>query len=137
VSKVSDEFFNALHHDGSICRDCSCGRTHFASYSNEGAFEPGELEGLRRKAEADPTHYIEHDCSTVTVAHLNNKEFVYECPCDGLLPYEQFIWIHRDEILEFLTARHKIQLRTLQAFNNKLQAQATALAEVEKIHLPE
>lgn len=135
MSKVSDEFFDALHHDGSICRDCQCGRTHFASW--EGGFEPGELEELRAKAEQQPDKYIEHSNDGISIAHLNGKEFVYECPCEGLVPYEKFVWNHREEILDYLTARHKRQLETLKTFNSKLQQCANALAEVEKVHVPE
>lgn len=135
VSKVSDQFFDALAHDGSVCRECQCGRTHFASW-DKACFEPGELEELLVKAEQEPDKYIEHTDTSVAVAHLSGKEFVYECPCEGLVPYEKFVWSHREEILAYLTARHKQQLKVLKTFNEKLQQYATALAEVEKVHVP-
>lgn len=136
MSKVSDEFFDALHHDGGICRDCACGRTHFASWET-GAFEPGELEDLLAKAEREPDKYIEHSDTNVTVAHIDGREFVYECKCDKLAAYERLVWNHREEILDYFTARHKRQLETLKTFNSKLQQCAAALAEVEKVHVPE
>lgn len=135
MSKVSDEFFDALHHDGGLCRDCQCGRTHFASWDT--GWETGELEDLQAKAEREPDKYIEHSNTSVTVAHLGGKEYVYECPCEGLVPYEKFIWNHREEILDYLTGRHKRQLEVLKSFNSKLQQCANALAEVEKVHVPE
>lgn len=135
VSKVSDEFFDALHHDGSICRQCHCGRTHFASWDS--GFDEGELEKLQASAEKEPDKYIDHISTSISVARIDGKEFVYECPCDGLFRYEQFIWTYREQILDYFIARHKRQLDTLRAFNDKLQEHADALAEVLKVHVPE
>ena len=135
MSKVSDEFFDALNHDGSICRTCQCGRTHFAS--GEGGFDEGELEKLQASAEKEPDKYIDHSDTSISIAHIDGKEFVYECPCEGLERYETFIWRNREVILNYLTARHKRQLEVLKAFNSKLQQYADTFAEVDKVHVPE
>jgi len=100
-------------------------------------FEQGELEDLEAKAERKPDRYLEHCDTSVVCVVLNGKDYVYECPCEGLLPYEQLIWNYREEILDYLTARHKQQLNVLKAFNSKLQQHAAALAEVKKVHVPE
>ena len=135
MSKVSDEFYAALFHDGSIRRTCHCGRTHFASW--EGSFDEGELENLLSNAEREPDKYINHPSTSISIAHIDGKEFVYECPCEGLERYETFIWTYREVILDYLTARHKRQLEVLKTFNTKLQQHADALAEVDKVHVPE
>lgn len=52
--KVSDEFYHAFCHSGSLVISCQyCGRTFFGDY---GGYE-GELEQLEAKAKATPDKY--------------------------------------------------------------------------------
>ena len=136
MAKTSDTFFDALNHDGSICRECQCGRTHFATF-DESCFDPGELEVLRAQAVNYPERFLEHDGSSVTAAFLNGKEYVYQCPCEGLAPYEKFVWQNRNQIVDYIAARHASEMETVLAFSKKFKDLAAIKSKAEKVHVPE
>jgi hypothetical protein len=136
MGKVSDTFFDTLSHDGSVCRECQCGRTHFAAYAEE-CFEPGELEKLRENAHQQPDKFLEYDGSIVTAAFLNGKEYVYQCPCEGLAPYESFVWRNRNEIVDYITARHASEMEAVLALSKKFKNLAEVKSKAEKVHVPE
>jgi hypothetical protein len=135
VSKVSDEFFDALARHGTICGVCHCGRVHFASWDT--GFYEGELEDLLAKAGNDPKKYIEHCDTSVDIARIDGKDFVYDCPCEELVRYEQFVWTYREEILKYLIARHENQVEDLKLFTSKLNKHRGAWAALDAIHVPE
>jgi len=129
VNKVSDEFFYSLRHYGSVCGVCRCGCTHFASHGT--GYEDGELEQLRAKAKQSPNSFIEHPNDFVLIAHLDDKEFVYNCACRALEHYETMFWKHKEEILKYFTARHNHQIAAIESFNNVLKDHAKSLQALE------
>lgn len=101
---------------------CTCGRTHFATYANEGSFDEGELEGLRHTASVDADKCVEHnDDSYVSYLHIG-KGIVIGCACKADVKHEEFIWHNRDAIAAYLTARNKHDLEVVTHLNEKLKA---------------
>lgn len=101
----SEYFERALTTGGSIVMDCDfCGRTHFEDSEGAGDWDDGELEGLRAKAIAQPDKY--HGCNySVCGGDVNGKRFVIDCPCNGVRPFEDFIWSHGEMIARYLHDR--------------------------------
>ncbi len=107
MKKTSEHFNRAIISSSSISIDCPfCGRVHYASFNNEGNFEEGELEDLRKKAKKEPKKYIEHDYSSIEWGYLDGKQYVVDCECNGARRYEDFIWNHRYLILNYLDRRN-------------------------------
>lgn len=122
MTEISSAFRDAWTSSGTLVVTCACGRTHFATYANEGFFDDDELEGLRQKASIDADNYVEHnDDSHVSYLHIA-KGIVIGCACKQDVKYEQFIWHHRDSIIEYLTARNKHDLEVVTHLNEKLKA---------------
>ena len=106
-------FVRAFGGGGTICGTCACGVTHFASF-DPGCFEEGELDDLRQKREQMPTKYKEHDCSSLTIVHIDGKQFVDGCECGKLKFYEDWVWAYRDQIAQYLMVRLTHQQTTIQ-----------------------
>lgn len=104
--KASNDFADVWPSFGTVAADCEfCGRTHFAT--GVGSFiEEDEQEELRAKAKAEPDKYIEDGVSGgVSILIINNKQYVYGCPCQALVNYENFIWHNRERIARYLKQR--------------------------------
>lgn len=83
---------------------CSCGRLHFEDEARSWDWGKGEIEALQRDAKAHPDKYIA--CTfTPTYSTLQGRTFVHGCQCNGMRPYEDFIWAHRHGIAKYLRAR--------------------------------
>ena len=107
LPKPSDEFMEAVCNAGSISVDCElCGRTHFTTLEAS-SFEEGELEDLIKKHEKDPDKYIMSDCSSISFGYLDEKQVVFDCPCNIASKYEKLFWNHRHIIRDYLTAKAK------------------------------
>lgn len=115
VKPPSEHMERAVQRAGSISITCElCKREHFASGS-PGYFEEGELEKLQAKAEKDPDKYVEdHSSDDVPWGHIDGKQAVIGCPCNGLRRYEDFIWHNRDVIARYLVNRAKENLEDAQ-----------------------
>jgi hypothetical protein len=118
--EVSNHFWQAFCHSGSIVHDCSCGRAHFATYSAND-FEEGELEDLQTKRLQAPDKYIEHDQSSVHVIYIYQSAFVVECTCGGLLKYEKFILHYVIAVVEFLTNKVQEELKIAEFAYTKIK----------------
>ena len=104
----SDDFQDAVTGGGSIVADCGlCGRTVFEDDRHAGDWEEGELEGLRDKTEKEPDKYVGFGARSVGTGYINNIQVVTNCPCNGLRPYENFIWNHRRIISDYIAKRTK------------------------------
>ncbi len=133
---TSDTFFDAFVHKASVCLKCSCGRTFFQGY-DEDCYEKGELEDLREKRRQDPAQYVEVDASMITAVVIDNKVFVYHCPCNGLALYEAFTWRYRRSILIYIQKRYEEQLETVTSLGRLLESTEKAIFAAEKTHVPE
>ena len=119
INKISEHFWDALIDAGSLVVECEfCGRLHFA---HEGDYEAGELERLEANAKKTPDKYVEHfDRDVVSWGYLDGKQAVYNCPCESLVRWEQFIWNERDMILKYYKARMKTNSKNAQADLEKI-----------------
>jgi hypothetical protein len=108
----SPEMEDAVCRAGSIHILCElCGRTHFAS-ATPGYFDEGELEDLLTKKQAEPDKCLEDSgADSILYGHIDGKQAVLGCPCNGLSKYEDFIWRNRDVILSYLERRTKARLQ--------------------------
>ncbi len=100
----SEDFVNAVTTGGGCVRDCDyCGRTCFEDDESSYDWEPGELEGLRQRNKEDPNACASMD--TVRTGVLAGIDFVTNCQCNGLRPYEDFIWGYRRTISDYIRKR--------------------------------
>jgi hypothetical protein len=105
-SEPSEYFLRAFDSHGSgLRRTCDgCGRQHYCSEAGFD-FEEGELEELQGRSEKEPDRCIDHyDCS-VSAIELGGKDYVIDCPCNGIARYEDFIWENRLMISDYLRRR--------------------------------
>jgi len=102
-STPSEDFLKALHTGTSPVADCEfCNRTYFSE--DPGAFEGGELEGLRQKSTAEPDKYIEQD-SGIFWGRLDGRQAVIGCSCDAIPRYETYFWRSRNLISRYFENR--------------------------------
>lgn len=100
----SEEFLRSLEetfHAGTVSISCElCGRTTFNS-DDRGCFDPGELNELLEQAKKYPEWFVDVDY-TVTWGHVDGKQIVIGCPCNGLKKHEDWILDHKYIILRYL-----------------------------------
>jgi hypothetical protein len=107
-SKAFEDAFR--DHIGTSDATCElCGRHVFGGTGTLG-YELGELEGLRAKAEKDPDRYVEVPYDGVSLGRIEGKQTVLGCPCNRLRMYEDWVWGHRRQIIEYLKKRIKERL---------------------------
>lgn len=135
MRKPSDEFWSAFRSAGSLVILCEhCGRTHFCTTPGAGDYSAGELEELLDKAKQDPDMYREDGTySSIEWGYIGGKQAVMHCPCneEKIAPYEQFIIVHAEQIMEFLQARAKAKLTTAQRLLDKVVKTLDATEEAD------
>ncbi len=111
MSIPSEHFENAFRGGGGIRAECDfCGRVHFTTLPFAGDWEEGEFESLIERAENNPDQYIaEGRYDSITYGTLAGRTYVLDCPCveEKVLPYENFIWNYRHQILSYHQMRTK------------------------------
>jgi hypothetical protein len=111
--ECSEHFLATFSHERSIAISCEqCGRTHFNAHESPGFFDPGELEDLQVRNEADSNACIANDCAIDwSRSPIDGKQFVFGCPChyDGLL--ENIVWGARHDIARYFVARAEAEKR--------------------------
>ncbi len=121
----SKEFADAIFGGGtysSVVCDF-CGRTHFCDDSY-GVWEDGDDKAFYKQLEAlsvkEPDKYIICD---YTIRHgvFDGKTAIEGCPCGMLKTYEDFIWNHKYQIMEYLVARYKNQKNAVARFGERIQ----------------
>jgi hypothetical protein len=108
---------------GTPSADCQfCGRLHFAT--GPGSCEAtDEIERLRALAKESPDRYCESDDDAIAIGVLDGMQVVWNCPCDTLLRYEQFIWDNRVLIAKYIKARTLAELESASGLLGDLAAQ--------------
>jgi hypothetical protein len=102
----SDVFLNSVAFDNGFLQKCDfCGRTFFEDDEKAGDWEPGELEGLRQKAIADPDRY--RGVARVRRMTFGAQVAVVGCPCNALQKAEDLFWKNRKSIMAYISARVK------------------------------
>jgi len=111
MAETSEEFWDAILQERSygdlICTLCK--RVHFSS-NDPGAYDNGELEKLREKAEEDPDNYIEYPDGGVDWGTYNGQQIIYNCCTDKVAHMEQWAWSHRRQLVKYLKSRTKRDL---------------------------
>ncbi|KKN96807.1 hypothetical protein LCGC14_0164510 [marine sediment metagenome] len=135
MRKPSDEFWAAFRCGGSLVILCEhCGRTHFCTTSGAVDYNEGELEELLEKAKKDPDMYREDGTySSIEWGYIGGKQSVMHCPCneEKIAPYEQFIIVHAEQILEYLQSRANKKLRSSQSLMDKVNETLNATEEAD------
>lgn len=120
---ASDLFASSFCDTGSPVADCElCGRTNF-DFSGE-FMEEGELETLLAKQEKQPEKYHGQN-NTISWGHINGRQFVWDCPCNLLYRWEQFVWTHRFSIAIYLKKRAEQELKTAQMQHDQIKVVPT------------
>jgi hypothetical protein len=109
---ASDHFKNLLPEHGETCVKCSwCEREHIAIDScnmidDFSCHYAENTKTLRQWAKDDPDTYILHEgVDFVHFYQLRGMHFVIACPCNGLRPYENFMWEEREMWMKYLALR--------------------------------
>lgn len=104
---ISQEFRDAICDGGTPVADCDfCGRTYFAS--DDGYFDPGELDDLKAKQQVKPDNYIQVEDQSVSVGQIDGKTFVWQCDkCEVVKRIERWVINHRWTLCRFLKSRAK------------------------------
>lgn len=81
-----------------------CGRIHFADKYPEN--QDAEIVALRLKLSQEPEKYIRNEFEDgIAFGWLAGHRYVFGCSCNGITPYENFIWENRKLILSYLDKR--------------------------------
>jgi hypothetical protein len=68
--------------------------------------EPGELDGLNAKQKLEPNRYFPDEQSdAVSVGTFFGVPYVWNCPCDRLTRFEDFLWSNRRALLTYFETR--------------------------------
>ena len=120
---ISREFESCLPNGaGSLRIDCACGRHHFAADSiHSDSFEPGELESLMEKAQANSDQYVGHNQDSVGSYQVAGCIYVWGCPCAQLEKMEKFLVSQQEWILEFYKQRHALSVEQLKQTDKMLE----------------
>jgi hypothetical protein len=103
----SEDFLAAMRYGGPDSHDCEfCGRFH-ASQEYQGPKNGGISEKIFR-----------HDYSSLSTGLLDNKVFVFDCPCNAAIFYEKLFWQHLPIIAPYSRAR---AIRKFTAAQQKLE----------------
>ncbi|HUD20669.1 MAG TPA: hypothetical protein VMQ44_01210, partial [Candidatus Saccharimonadales bacterium] len=88
----------------------ACGRVHFLD-ENLNDFEEGEYKEYKDGAEKDPDKYIGHDSDGPSIGymHFNDKQVVFDCPCNYTRQLENLLWHHAGDVAEYFVARTKAE----------------------------
>jgi hypothetical protein len=86
--------------------------------------DEGELEKLLEKQKIEPEKYCSRS-RPVGIGHVDTLDVVYECPCNGLRLFENFIREESGTIAEYLRRRASKLLGHAEA----VASDATSIAE--------
>ena len=111
MKTISDHFDKALQGwGGTPVATCQCGRIHYTGMGTD--MDPGELEKLEAKRKAQPEKYIpDPDNDSIGVVTFNGVTHVWNCPCESLARWEEWIWNNRELITRYLRARIDSELK--------------------------
>lgn len=119
--KPSEEFWDAITNTGTNYAECGfCHRIHFIVSEKGFDWKEGELEELLEKSKKNPEKYIpdyEHD--SISLGDLDGRQAVYNCPCNSVSRYEQFISEHKHIISEYFSLKAEKQKQIVEE-NSKL-----------------
>lgn len=116
---MTPEFESILSWGGSPRATCGCGRVHFADSGDN--MEPGELDGLRSKANTEPDHYIaDGENDSVSIATVNGVTAVWGCKCGYFDRVEAFLWNNRAGFLAYYRKRMDREKKEAAAIESNL-----------------
>jgi hypothetical protein len=102
-SEAFEEAFS--DHCGTVSATCElCGRTLFSS-DLKSCGDDGEWEDCMKGMEKEPDKFILVDYDSVSLGTIGGRQVILGCPCNGLRPYEDFIWEHRKQIANYMERR--------------------------------
>jgi len=129
----------AFRGSSALCAvDCACGRTYFVTAQGHGDFEPGELEGYKAKAAAQPDKYIE--CSEfdhVDTVWIAGEELVIQCDCGKARKYLEFFEANRDQLADFVAERLREEIGELDRRIEDARRRAGAMADWDRARSPD
>lgn len=114
--RASEAFIGILEGGGATTVTCSfCDREHIAIDSSNviDGFVTSLCESvadIEASAKADPDSYvIVRDVDFIHYSMINGMAYPDDCPCNGLAPYEKFIWENRERWFSYYAIR-KLQI---------------------------
>ena len=108
MKKPSEEFCDALFHAGTSDGTCElCKREHFNSEVINDETGYNNYEEWAEKAKNEPDKYVDHGDCSVGLGWVDRHQVIYDCPCNLLKKYEDFILNHEELILEFFKNRNR------------------------------
>lgn len=120
--QASEMFMDLVCDQGTPSADCElCGRTHFASGQGS-CYDVEEIERCQRAADKEPEKWCEHHEDGISFGFIDGKQVVFDCPCNKLRRYEDFIWRHRDLIVSYLQRRGEAELKEAAGFVDSMKS---------------
>lgn len=107
----SDLFADLVCDAGTPSTYCNlCGRYHFAT-GPQSCEDERELERLLRLADEKPNAYVASEYDSISCGQIAGMTAVYDCPCNGLRKYEDFIWENRELIIKYIRKRTAAEMK--------------------------
>ena len=112
----SDEFLNAIStHTSSITGECDfCGRFYYSFNDGSYDYEYGEFEKYAQLAKENPDKYIMVDGS-VCDTFIDGRTYIWGCECNEVRRYEEWVWSHREILMDYLRRRTEKELKEAKA----------------------
>ncbi len=99
---------------------CQCGRQHFAT-ANEDKWDESELYHLREMAATNKNAVFEHEnVGYIMIGEIGTMVYVEECDCRQLMEIEKFLWVARNEILDYYYKKQKLIEANLRQYKKRL-----------------
>ena len=111
---MASELFYDVFDSGVGCRSkvCNCGITYFDT-DNCWDWAPLEEEELIKASQENSEKYVACDAAIGYIT-IDDRDFVYECPCGEADKYEKFIVKHASRIAEYLNKRRQLKIKEAQ-----------------------
>ena len=108
--KPSQMFIESLKGGGASEIYCNCGRTHYAPSNLYDSDDEDDytcmLNAALENQKKDPEGVIiNYEDDFIYAKDIDGKTFVVDCPCNGLIKYEDWIWANREPIRNYLKVR--------------------------------
>ena len=108
----SEEFLKAISaHMSSITGECDfCGRFYYTVNDGSYDYEYGEFDRYEAQAKENPDKYICVEGS-VPKTMIDGKTYIRDCECNGVRRYEDWVWSHREIILDYFRRRTELEFK--------------------------
>lgn len=103
--QASHNFMDAVCEAGTPDMTCQLCDRHCFATGSQTCLSDVEIDKYRKSSNENPHRYWECADDSLAYGVIDGKQCVYDCPCNGMARYENFIWTHRHMITRYLRKR--------------------------------